>query len=66
MLRKGTMGLAISTLAAVICYAATVCAAPPSAIPPYLVSLKTISQANNYTVLFPNVTSGYADTRIPI
>ena len=63
---KETMDLAISILAAVICYVATISAAPPSVTTPYLIPVQSISQANNYSMLFSNITAGYVDTQIPI
>ena len=60
------MGLVISILVALICYAATISAAPPPAATPYLVPPQSISQASNYTILLPNITAGYADTQILI
>ena len=60
------MDLVISILAAVICYAATISAAPPSLTTPYLVPLQSISEANNHTMLFSNITAGYVDIQIPI
>ena len=63
---KGTMGLVISIFAALFYYAAMISAAPPSVTTPYLLPLQSISQLNNYTMLFRNITAGYADTQIPI
>lgn len=63
---KRNHGLVISIFAALFCYAATISAAPPIATTPYLVPLQSISHANNYTMLFSNITAGYADTHIQI
>lgn len=60
------MYLVTSIFKALICYATTVSAAPPSATTPYLVPLKSIFQASDYTIGFPNVSARYVDTQIPI
>lgn len=51
------MYLVTSIFKALICYATTVSAAPPSATTPYLVPLKSIFQASDYTIGFPNVSA---------